>query len=110
MLFFETYFLKEVDVFFEQLDSKVVFKVLYNVELAEHTKVQRVFKKLHDEIWEFRTRANGLQIRLLAFWDRRYNANTLVVATHGFVKKSQKTPKTEIERAISIRTKYLELA
>jgi hypothetical protein len=38
MRFFETRFLKEVDTFFEQLEKKVVMKVLYNIELAEHTK------------------------------------------------------------------------
>ncbi|MEY3860879.1 MAG: hypothetical protein RIS50_1160 [Bacteroidota bacterium] len=110
MRFFETRFLKEVDTFFEQLEKKVVMKVLYNIELAEHTKDQRLFKKLEDEIWEFRTRVNGLQIRLLAFWDKRENSNTLVVVSNGFVKKTQKTPKVEIDRAINLRSKYFDLA
>jgi hypothetical protein len=45
---------------------------------------------------------------LLAFWDKETEIETLVFATHGFVKKVDKVPKNEIERAINIRTKYFE--
>jgi len=31
-----------------------------------------------------------------------------VIATHGFQKKSQKTPKKEIERALNLRNQYFE--
>ncbi|HRW97716.1 MAG TPA: type II toxin-antitoxin system RelE/ParE family toxin, partial [Bacteroidales bacterium] len=37
-------------------------------------------KKLHNDIWEFRAKFAGLQIRLLAFWDKTENKQTLVVA------------------------------
>ncbi len=47
------------------------------------------------------------QIRLLAFWDKTGMKETLVVATHGFVKKTQKTPKSDIEKAERIRKQYL---
>ncbi len=64
-----------------------------------------LFKKLGESgIWEFRTIFNGICYRLLSFWDTERNA--LVVATHGFVKKSQKTPLKEIERAKTLRTEY----
>jgi len=33
---------------------------------------------------------------------------TLVLATHGFVKKSKRTPKNEIIRAEEIRKEYFE--
>ena len=33
---------------------------------------------------------------------------TLVVATHGFIKKTQKTPKSEIEKAEKIREQYFK--
>ena len=39
-------------------------------------------------------------------WDK--DINTLVVATHGIVKKSQKTPKSEITKAEGIRKLYFE--
>ncbi len=48
----------------------------------------------------------GKQIRLLAFWDKRGNTDTLVIAANGFVKKRQKTPQKEIKRAEQIREKY----
>ena len=65
----------------------------------------RLLKKY---IWEFRTRYNGLQIRLLAFWDKTDGVETLVLATHGFIKKVDKVPSNEIDRAVKIRAKYFE--
>ncbi|MBK8622833.1 MAG: type II toxin-antitoxin system RelE/ParE family toxin [Saprospiraceae bacterium] len=46
------------------------------------------------------------QHRLLAFWDKSNNKNTLVIATHGFIKKSSKVPKNEIQKAENIRSEY----
>lgn len=86
--FFETRFMEEADEFFEQLGANTVRKVLYNIELAEHTNDPRLFKKLQSDIWEFRTRYLGKQVRLLAFWDKTDDRHTLVIATHGFIKKS----------------------
>ena len=42
--------------------------------------------------------------RLLAFWDN--DTGRLIIATHGFIKKTQKTPEKEIERAIALRKEY----
>lgn len=65
-------------------------------------------KKLVDDIWEFRTLYQGLQYRLLAFWDKTSATETFVVSTHGFVKKRSKVPDKEIQKAIQIRAKYFE--
>ena len=46
-------------------------------------------KKLKDEIWEFRTKYNGVQIRLFAFLDKTEKTETLVISTHGIIKKSK---------------------
>ena len=108
MQFFQTRFLEEADKFIAELDIKAVRKVFYNIDLAERTNDPRLFKKLQGDIWEFRTNYAGLQIRLLAFWDKTGNENTLVLATHGFIKKVDKVPKNEIERTLKIRTKYFE--
>ncbi|NVJ46168.1 MAG: type II toxin-antitoxin system RelE/ParE family toxin, partial [Cytophagia bacterium] len=67
MRFFETRFLEEAKSFLSELDSKTVRKVLYNIDLAEQTNDPRLLKKLNSDIWEFRTRFSGSQIRLLAF-------------------------------------------
>ncbi len=108
MRYFETKFLADADDFFAKLDQKTVRKILYNIDLAEQTNDPRLFKKLQNNIWEFRTKYAGIQIRLLAFWDKSDNKETLVIATHGFVKKTDKVPTGEIERAERIRDKYFQ--
>ena len=108
MRYFETRFLDEADTFIAKLDAKTITKVLYNIDIAEQTNDPKLFKKLQNEIWEFRIRFGGIQIRFLAFWDKTNEKKTLVFATHGFVKKVDKGPKNEIERAIRIRAKYFE--
>lgn len=66
---------------------------------------KELFKKLENsEIWEFRTLFNGICYRLFAFWDTEMEA--LVIATHGIVKKTQKTPKREIEKTERLRKEY----
>lgn len=106
MRFFETKFLVEADEFLSKLDPKTIKKILYNIDLAEQTNDPRLFKKLQNDIWEFRTKFEGLQIRLLAFWDKTDNKETLVIATHGFIKKMDKVPSNEIDRAIRLRNEY----
>ena len=49
-----------------------------------------------------------MQIRLLAFWDKTGNKKTLVIATHGFIKKVDKVPTNEINRAVRLREKYFD--
>ncbi len=106
MKYFETRFLEEAVNFIDGLDSKSVKKIFYNIDIAEQTNDPKLLKKLQNEIWEFRTKYAGQQIRLLAFWDKTENKETLVFATHGFVKKVDKVPKKEIERAIRIKNEY----
>lgn len=106
MQFFQTKFLEDANKFIGTLDVKTAKKVLYNIDLAEQTNDSKLFKKLQHDIWEFRTRFAGKQIRLLAFWDKSDGMETLVIATHGFIKKVDKVPANEIERAIRIKVKY----
>ena len=108
MRYFETRFLEEANEFLASLDKKSAAKLIYNIDLAEQTNDPRLFKKLQDEIWEFRTRYAGKQIRLLAFWDKTDNKETLVVATHGFIKKVDKVPAKEMERVEKLRKRYFE--
>lgn len=107
MRYFETVFLEEADEFISTLNPKTIKKILYNIDLAEQTNSSKLFKKITDDIWEFRTSHFGIQIRLLAFWDiSNRKTTTLVIATHGFIKKVDKVPKKEIERAKKIMVKY----
>lgn len=105
---FQTRFLEEADKFIANLDPKAARKIFYNIDLAEQTNDPKLFKKLQKDIWEFRILFAGKQIRLLAFWDKSNEKLTFVFATHGFIKKVDKVPANEIERAINIRTKYFE--
>ena len=56
MRFFETRFMEEADEFLSELDLKTIKKIFYNIELAEQTDDPRLFKKLKNDIWEFRTK------------------------------------------------------
>ena len=49
---------------------------------------------------------NGNCYRLFSFWDTE--TETLIIATHGIVKKTQKTPSKEITKAEEIRKLYFE--
>lgn len=108
MQYFQTRFLEEADKFIAGLSPKAARKIFYNIDLAEQNNDPKLFKKLQKDIWEFRTKFGGTQIRLLAFWDKDKESETLVFATHGFIKKVDKVPANEIERAINIRKKYFE--
>ena len=94
--------------FLDDLDDKTREKVLFNIWKSRETNDPELFKKLTNEIWEFRTRYKGKQIRLLAFWDKMKYTKTLVIATHGFQKKTHKVPKMQIDRAIELRRLYYE--
>ena len=101
-------FLESAKLFLDKLDNKSREKIFFNIWKSKETNDPRLFKKLTGEIWEFRTVFNNKQFRLLAFWDKRRAKTTLVVATHGFIKKTQKTPKNEIEKAEQLRKDYFE--
>ena len=105
---FEVIFLEEVINFLQELDEKAREKIIYNIDKATYANDPKLFKKLNEEIWEFRTLFKKTQYRLLAFWDKRNKQETLVISTHGFVKKTQKIPKSQIKRAEEIRNQYLE--
>lgn len=108
MRYFQTLFLQEADDFLGTLDPKTVRKIFYNIDLAESTNDPRLFKKLQHDIWEFRTSFANTQIRLLAFWDKTDNKNTLVIASNGFVKKTSRIPVNEIQKAARLRDEYFE--
>ncbi|MBQ6195538.1 MAG: type II toxin-antitoxin system RelE/ParE family toxin [Prevotella sp.] len=106
---FQVLFLQDVDDFLSTLSPKVREKIIYNVRKVKSGVMDAdLFKKLDgsDDIWEFRTKYNGMEYRLLAFWDK--TTNSLVVATHGLVKKTWAVPASEIAKAEAIRKEYYE--
>lgn len=105
---FKVEFLKEVFDFLDELDERARKKILFNIDRAKVKTDNTLFKKLTSDIWEFRTLYNKKQYRLFAFWDKTDNKVTIVIATHGIVKKTQKTPKKEIDKATELMNKYFE--
>lgn len=106
---FEIIFLTEARDFLLTIDEKSRDKIIFNIDKAKIKKDKELFKKLKDEIWEFRTLYNKTYYRLFAFWDTEGKNRTLVLATHGIIKKTDKTPAKEIEKAEQIRIRYFEL-
>lgn len=105
---FEIEFLEEAREFLMSIDEKARYKLLFNIDKSKKFNDPKVFKKLESDIWEFRTEFKKLQLRLLAFWDKRNNRNTLIVCTHGFIKKTKKIPRNELERARQLMKMYFE--
>ena len=105
---FKTIFPDEAMDFILSLPKQAKNKIIYNIDKVEGGVINNdLFKKLEGtDIWEFRTLYNGIQYRLFAFWDTE--EDTLVVATHGIIKKVWKVPSKEIAKAEEIRKKYFE--
>jgi phage-related protein len=103
---FEIVILEDAFEFLQTLDKKHYEKILYNIRKAQLGHDPELFKKLNDEIWEFRTLYQGLQYRMLAFWDKDSKSDTFVISTHGFIKKQSKVPLNEINKATNLRTQY----
>ncbi len=101
-------YLTEAQQYIAEMPEKARAKMLYNISLVQSgVKDVRIFKKISDTgIWEFRASNSGNEYRLLSFWDK--NNKSLVVSTHGFDKKTQKTPKQEISHAEQIMNDYYE--
>ena len=105
---FNVILLGEVWDLLDSIDEKSKNKILYNIDKAKFVNNPELFKKLDSLIWEFRTKYKKSYYRLLSFWDRTDKAETLVVATHGIIKKTDKISKTEIEKAKEIMKIYFE--
>jgi phage-related protein len=105
---FSVQFLEEAKVFLDNLDEKARDKIIYNIRKAQVSNDKELFKKLTGEIWEFRTLFNKTYYRLFAFWDKTGNTNTVVISTHGLIKKTDKTPQGDLDKAERLRKLYME--
>ena len=94
--------------FLDILPGKAAQKATWVLKLLEDldTIPSTYFKKLvgSEEIWECRIQFGSNAYRIFCF----FMANSVVVLTHGFIKKSQKTPKNEIEKAEAYRRDFLK--
>ena len=94
-----------VQEFLDSLPGKVSQKIVWVLRLLEDMDIvpASYFKKLAgtEDIWECRIQFGSNAYRIFCFF-----LNNSVVLTHGFVKKSQKTPAREIERAEAYRRDF----
>ncbi len=82
---FDVIYMEAALIYLESLPEKVQDKISFNISKSRYFMDNELFKKLNDDIWEFRTRYQGMAYRLLAFWDNE--AGSLVVATNEGVSK-----------------------
>jgi phage-related protein len=100
-------FYRTVEDFLDTLPGKVAQKVAWVLRLMEDLEMvpATYFKKLTDtEIWECRIQSVSNIYRIFCFFD----SHSALVLTHGFEKKSMKTPRQEIERSEIYRRDYLD--
>lgn len=90
--------------FIQGLTEQEQLKVKYGLLLLKsQDKVSTKFVKyLRDGIYELRTLCNGNIFRVFFIFDY----GNIVVLFNGFQKKTQKTPKNELELAIKIKDSY----
>jgi phage-related protein len=97
-----------VEEFFDTLSDKQVEKILWVLRIIRDTDFipREYFKKLinADDIWEIRIKSGGNTFRILGF----FHKNKIIILTNGFMKKTQKTPSTEIKIAQDRKLDYLE--
>lgn len=99
-------FLNDADKYFDKLDSKIQKKFFVSFDKLQGGFKGTWFEPLTDGIWEFRQRDSQKFYRIYAFWDKTKETETLIIGTHGFDKKSNKAPKSEIEKAKRIKENY----
>lgn len=103
---FDVEYYQEAWDFLMRIDQKTRAKIADNITKARCSLDPKLLKKLTGDVWEFRTLYLGKQYRMLAFWDKRDKNHTLVIATHGFIKKVDKVPTKEIEKTTRIMNEY----
>ena len=101
-------FLAEAVEFIDCLEEKARDKIIYNITKARFSNDKELFKKLYGDIWEFRTLFKKIHYRLFAFWDKTDKSDTVIISTHGIIKKTNKTPPAEVEKAVRLRKIYFE--
>ena len=91
--------------FIEKQNDKTQKKIYYVLKLVEDLDVvpTEYLKKLRGSIYEIRVQMANNIFRVLSF----FHKGNLVIVTHGFQKKSQKTPTGEIDKAEKLREEYL---
>lgn len=102
--------LPDCEEFLDKLDEKTKSKILRDIRKTMEGLHGEWFRKMPGtgDLWEFRTLFNKSYYRIFAFWHKEGKNSTLIVCTHGLIKKTDKTPSSDIEKAQRIRKEYIE--
>ena len=105
---YEVYLSPEAQAFYDSLGAKEQRKIDFVIDKVEINLFGDWFKKLSSSngIWEFVVDYRGVYHRLLSFFDTAEPNDPLIIVTHGFKKKTNKTPKSEIDKAEGFKKKY----
>jgi phage-related protein len=100
--FYQNYFQE----FFDKQNKKVKAKIVWTLNLIEdlHRVPETYLKHIENTegLYEIRVQLGSDIFRIFCFFDQ----GQLVVLVNGFQKKTQKTPKKEIEMALKIKAAY----
>lgn len=86
--------------------AKIFETINYFLELKNNdlSIKEKLSKHLEDGIFELRTYLSDNIARTLYF----YQKGAKIIITHGFIKKTRKSPRKEIEKAKALRKLYNE--
>ena len=106
----EVELLEEAEEYFLTLNDKMQVKFLKAFDKTKSGLKGPWFEKLQTKegIFEFRERNQDKFYRIFAFWYGDSESQTLILCTHRLDKKTNKTPKSEIEKAVKIKKEYFE--
>ena len=92
--------------FFVKQNQKVKDKIIWTLELIEDIEhVPKTYLDIiEDKLYEVRVKQGSNIFRIFCFFDKK----KLVILMNGFQKKSQKTPRKEIDKAKAIMKEYFE--
>ena len=100
ILYYKKYFID----FFMSLDDGAKKKIAYVLDMLKtQQRLNKNFVKLvRDGVYELRAGHNGNIYRTFFIFDE----GNIVMLFNGFQKKTQKTPESEIEKAVKLKNEY----
>lgn len=97
---YKNYFVSFIDALKEE-EARKIFYVLDMLKMHERLST-RFVKHIEDGIFELRAEHNGNIFRVFFIFDE----GNVVLLFNGFQKKTQKTPRKEIEQAKRLKNEY----
>ncbi len=83
----------------QESDQKKIIALLKRAADNGPPKNEEKFKSIKNtNLWEFKS----YQVRILCAFEK----DRIIIMSHGFIKKSQKMPKREIDKAINLFKEY----